>query len=206
MKYNATCFCSNLSQGIRIIKDPETARLLGEENRRRMLHMLRHREMSVTDLAKALDKPHSSVQHHLNLLRDVGLVTETRQEKVRNMVQPFYRATAHRFIISYSLTEALADDEAFITWRRSQRNKIIDGLREIGITFPLELKAEIDDLITICVDHEVKAFEESLEKVNSPNIDRHTQRAIVQFLTQFDLAKDEKHILALKRLNQIMKV
>ncbi len=149
--------CSNLSQGIRIIKDPETAKLLAEESRRRMLHMLRHQEMSITGLAKALDKPHSSVQHHLTLLKDAGLVTETRQAKVRNMVQPFYRATAHRFIISYSLTEALAEDETFITWRRGQRNKIIEGLRDIGITFPDESKKEVEELITICVDHELKA-------------------------------------------------
>ena len=194
-----------MSQGIKIIKDPETAKLLAEESRRRMLHMLRHQEMSVTDLAKALDKPHSSVQHHLNLLKEAGLVIETRQEKVRNMVQPFYRATAHRFIISYSLTETLAEDETFITWRRGLRNKLVDGLRAIGITYPEESKDEVEELIGTCVDHELRAFESSFERVNNPSIDRHSQRAIMQLLTQLELAKDEKHSLVLAKLNRLLK-
>jgi DNA-binding transcriptional ArsR family regulator len=75
-------------EDIRVIKDPEVAKLLADDTRRRILHLLRHQEMSPADLARALDKNFSSIQHHLNSLVVAGLVEQTREEKVRNMVQP----------------------------------------------------------------------------------------------------------------------
>ncbi|MEM2127604.1 MAG: metalloregulator ArsR/SmtB family transcription factor, partial [Candidatus Bathyarchaeia archaeon] len=61
-----------------IIKDPEIAKLFADETRRQILHRLRHRELSASDLAEALGKSHSSILHHLKLLQDAGLVEETR--------------------------------------------------------------------------------------------------------------------------------
>ena len=86
----------SLTDGIKVIKDPEVAKLLADETRRHILHFLRHHEMSATDLAKALKKNHSSIVHHLNTLKEAGLIRETRFEKVRNMVQPYYKSVAHR--------------------------------------------------------------------------------------------------------------
>lgn len=110
--------------GVMIIKDPEVAKLFADDNRRRILHLLRHEEMSTTDLAKVLQKPHSSVQHHLSLLMDAGLVELVREKKVRNMVQLYYRATAHRFLVSYSLSETLTKDEEYSTWHSETLNKM----------------------------------------------------------------------------------
>jgi len=59
-------------------KDPEVAKLLADDTRRRILHFLRHHERSATDLAKYLNKSHSNIIHHLNLLVEAGLVQETR--------------------------------------------------------------------------------------------------------------------------------
>jgi DNA-binding transcriptional ArsR family regulator len=123
-----------LSADIKIIKDPEVAKLLADDTRRRILHMLRHKEMSPADLAKALDKNFSSIQHHLNQLIGAGLVAQTREEKVRNMIQPYYHATAHRFIISYSLSESLQKDDEYAQYQDTVLQKMIPGLGIFSIT------------------------------------------------------------------------
>jgi DNA-binding transcriptional ArsR family regulator len=51
-----------------IIKDPEVAKLFADPVRRDILHSLRFREMTVCQLAKALDKNVSSISYHLNAL------------------------------------------------------------------------------------------------------------------------------------------
>ena len=79
-----------------IIKDPDVAKLFADDTRRHILHILRRHEHSTTELAKELGKSHSSIIHHLKLLREAGLVEETRTEKVRNMVVSYYRSTARR--------------------------------------------------------------------------------------------------------------
>jgi DNA-binding transcriptional ArsR family regulator len=152
------------SSDIRIIKDPEVAKLLADDTRRRILHMLRHKEMSPADLAKALDKNFSSVQHHLNQLLTAGLVKQTKEERVRNMVQHYYQATAHRFLISYSLTESLSKDDGYTQWHEDSLQKMYKGLEVFAIKVPEDKRTRVLELMDACVEMERKAFEEAVEK------------------------------------------
>lgn len=190
---------------IRVIKDPEVAKLLADDTRRRILHMLRHQEMSSADLTKALDKNFSSVQHHLNSLVVAGLVEQTREEKVRNMVQPYYHATAHRFIISYSLTESLAKDDGYAQWHEKSLQKMIMGLEVFGIKIPEEKRARVTELMNACVEMERKAFEEAVEQQSDPEkLDRSVQRPLLQLLTHLKVSRNAEHTAAIRELDKII--
>ena len=190
---------------IKIIKDPEVAKLLADDTRRRILHMLRHKELSPADLAKALDKNFSSVQHHLNLLIGAGLVEQTKEEKVRNMVQPYYHATANRFLISYSLTESLSKDDVYTQWHEDSLQKMYNGLEVFAINVPEDKRARVLELMDTCVDMERKAFEEAVEKQSDPaKLDKQVQRPLLQLMTHLTLSKDRDHAAALRELNQLL--
>ena len=192
-------------EDIRVIKDPEVAKLLADDTRRRILHMLRHQEMSPADLARALDKNFSSVQHHLNSLVVAGLVEQTREEKVRNMVQPYYHATAHRFIISYSLTESLDKDDGYAQWHEKSLQKMIMGLEVFGIKIPEEKRARVTELMDACVEMERKAFEEVVEQQSDPEkLERSVQRPLLQLLTHLKLSRDTEHLTAIHELEKII--
>jgi DNA-binding transcriptional ArsR family regulator len=196
-----------LSRGsdIKIIKDPEVAKLLADDTRRRILHMLRHKELSPADLAKALDKNFSSVQHHLNLLIGAGLVEQTKEEKVRNMVQPYYHATANRFLISYSLTENLSKDDVYTQWHEDSLQKMYNGLEVFAINVPEDKRARVLELMDTCVEMERKAFEEAVEKQSDPaKLDKQVQRPLLQLMTHLTLSKDRDHAAALRELNQLL--
>jgi DNA-binding transcriptional ArsR family regulator len=191
--------------GIRIIKDPEVAKLFADENRRRILHMLRHQEMSTTDLAKALDKNHSSIQHHLNLLIAAGLVESTKEEKVRNMVQSFYRATAHRFLISYSLTESLAKDDGYAQWREDMLQRMYEGFGTFGVKVPGEKRGRVMELMDTCTERQRKSFEEIVEQQSDPaKLDKQVEKALIQLMTNIKLSRDKDYTAAIKELDKLI--
>ena len=196
-----------MRRGILIIKDPEVAKLMADDTRRRMLHLLRHQEMSAADLAKALEKNYSSVMHHLNLLREAGLVEETREEKVRNMVQSYYRATARKFIISYSLTEALARDEDYSTWRGDTLQRMVEGLETFAIEIPEGRRARVTELVDTCSEREKMAIEEVVEQQTDPGkLDRHAERALIQLMANLKLSNDEEYSSAIRELSKLIGV
>ncbi len=188
-----------------IIKDPEVAKLFADETRRRILHCLRHREFSATDLAEALGKSHSSIAHHLKLLQDAGLVEEARVERRRNLVQSYYRSTAKVFIISYSLTETLGEMEVF-PWSREVLRRMLDGLREMGYTYPEEERERILELMGGCYVKEHKALEEIIERQTSPvKVDRHLYFSMARLLTMLRLSGDQDYMRMLWELRELLK-
>ncbi|MFQ6052712.1 MAG: ArsR/SmtB family transcription factor [Candidatus Bathyarchaeia archaeon] len=196
-----------MRRDILIIKDPEVAKLFADETRRRMLHRLRHHELSTADLARALGKSHSSIVHHLNLLKEAGLVEETRVERKRNLVQTFYRSTAKKFIISYSLTESLTPDAELLTWRREMLNRILEGLEAFGVEVPESERERVIELLEAYHTKEQKTFEEVVEQQVKPIALRgRTRAAIIRLLTRIKLSRDEEHARTVQELGELLRL
>ena len=189
-----------------IIKDPEVAKLFADETRRNILHILRHNECSTTDLSKTLEKSHSSILHHLNLLKEAGLVEETRTEKVRNLVQTYYQSTAKRFIISYTLSESLEEVGDIIQPTKGLIQETLEGLEAFGIEMPEEKSEEASELIGRFLRSRQRAFEETIEQQVEPlNLRRHSRWRIIQLLTGIKLSEDQEYKEALQKLGEILK-
>jgi len=123
------------------------------------------------------------------------------------MLQAYYRATAHRFIISYSLTEALTDDEGFTSWREGRIQGIYDSLGIYGVKISEEKKRRVIELISICHDIERRAFEETIEKqTDFKHLDRHAQWGALQLLTNIRLGQDMDYLSAIKELGGLLEI
>lgn len=180
------------------------ARLFADETRRQILHNLRHHELSTNDLAKALNKSHSSIIHHIKPLQNAGFVEETRVEKKRNIVQSYYMSTANKFIISYSLSDSLDAAEIF-TWQKEMRNRIMEELDAFGIEVPIDKRERILELLADCYLREQKALEESIEQQARPlDLEKPVYEAIIRLLTHVRLVKDEKYARIIDELSRLM--
>lgn len=190
-----------------IIKDPEVAKLFADGTRRQILHSLRHHELSTADLAKALGKSHSSIIHHLNLLKEAGLVEETRMERKRNLVQTYYRSTAKKFIISYSLSDSLSRDTGeILNWRKEMLNKTLEGLESFDVAVPDEERGRVLELLGDCYVREQKAFEEAIEQQAKPvKLEKPVHAAIIRLLTQLRLSRDEEHAKIIEELGRLLR-
>ena len=192
-------------RGLMVIKDPEVAKLFSDKIRREILHLLTHKEMSIADLVREMEKNFSSVAYHLRLLEKAGLVQKVREEIVQNKIQPYFRATAWSFHVSYSLDEAMTGDEEYRAWQEDLVNRLIKGLEAYGLMVPSNKLERVKELIKILYIQQKKEFEERRE-MRKPEIqlEPHIGKSIAHILSSTRLVVDLKHQDAAEELAAIL--
>ena len=88
-------------KAVKVISDPKAFELLADDTRRRMVHLLKAKELTVSQLAQELDKTPQNIYHHIRKLVEGGLVEVTREEKIENFSEKYYRATAEIFEVTH---------------------------------------------------------------------------------------------------------
>lgn len=81
-------------------------RAIGDPLRTTILQLLHERAATVTELASALDRPKSTVAHHVGVLARNGLVRVVRTRRVRAIEERFWGRTARLFFVSSEPSDA----------------------------------------------------------------------------------------------------
>ncbi|MDZ5662930.1 winged helix-turn-helix transcriptional regulator [Nocardioides sp. zg-1308] len=79
---------------------PAQVRAIGHPLRTTILQLLHERAATVTELASALERPKSTVAHHVEVLTREGLLRVVRTRRVRAIEERFYGRTARMFYVS----------------------------------------------------------------------------------------------------------
>ncbi|NES29696.1 helix-turn-helix domain-containing protein [Micromonospora terminaliae] len=82
-----------------VVTAPEQLRALADPLRSTLLELLLERAATVNELARAVDRPKSSVAYHVNLLVDAGLLRVVRTRRVRAIEERFYGRVARTFYV-----------------------------------------------------------------------------------------------------------
>ena len=78
---------------------PEQVKAISHPLRTTILGLLHERAATVTELAVALERPKSTVAHHVKVLVEAGLVQVVRTRRVRAIEERFYGRTARMFYV-----------------------------------------------------------------------------------------------------------
>jgi DNA-binding transcriptional ArsR family regulator len=78
---------------------PSQVKALSHPLRTTILHLLHERAATVTELAMALERPKSTVAHHVKVLSEAGLLQVVRTRRVRAIEERFYGRTARLFYV-----------------------------------------------------------------------------------------------------------
>ncbi len=89
-----------------VIREPEAYQLLADETRRKILYLLRVKEMTVNQLAAELGLSAQAIYHHIRKLLQGKMVEVTREERVGHLIESYYRATAEDFLLSMGKIKA----------------------------------------------------------------------------------------------------
>jgi DNA-binding transcriptional ArsR family regulator len=189
---------------VQIITDPEVGKLLANKTRRSILKIISHEEMSTTDLAKKLDKNHSSIIHHLNTLLEADLIKVTREEHVRNMIQPYYKAVSKDFHVSYRVTEALEGDPDYSAYTDNYLEKLLEGLKMYGVNIPEKEYPRVKQLLLRCHIYNKRASEARIQRKNDKDISRYAQRGIAHIVSHVQLMDSEEYRDTISKLREIM--
>jgi DNA-binding transcriptional ArsR family regulator len=79
---------------------PSQVKAIGHPLRTAILGLLHERAATVSELAVALERPKSTVAHHVKVLAEAGLVHVVRTRRVRAIEERFYGRTARMFYVS----------------------------------------------------------------------------------------------------------
>ena len=82
------------------LTEPAQVRALAHPIRTTILQLLHERAASVTELATAVERPKSTLAHHVDVLTRNGLLRVVRTRKVRAIEERFYGRTARMFYVS----------------------------------------------------------------------------------------------------------
>jgi DNA-binding transcriptional ArsR family regulator len=78
---------------------PFQVKAIGHPLRTTILSLLHERAATVTELARAVERPKSTVAHHVRVLTEAGLLQVVRTRRVRAIDERFYGRTARLFYV-----------------------------------------------------------------------------------------------------------
>jgi len=89
-----------------VVTAPDQLRAIADPLRSSILDLLHERAATVSELARALDRPKSTLAYHVNVLVDAGLLQVVRTRRVRAIDERYYGRVARTIYIG-----ALTRDE-----------------------------------------------------------------------------------------------
>ncbi len=95
-----------------LVTTPAQLRAVADPLRATILDLLLERAATVAELAAAVDRPKSSVAHHVNVLVDTGLLRVVRTRRVRAIDERYYGRTARTFYVD--VVNRPGDDETTV--------------------------------------------------------------------------------------------
>jgi len=171
---------------IMIIRDPEAVQLVADETRRKIIFLLRVREMNVSQIATELNLTPQAVYHHIRRLVNCKLVEVVREERIGHLIESYYMSTAELFTFNIG---SLSENSKLLT---EQMQTILTGLKRLG--FDLEFDdAKVSQLAELWQKakdrRSAKEFEEPIAKLD--NIDFLTQQNLLEIAESLKKSEEE---------------
>src|SRR4030043_1692587 len=122
------------------ITDPEAFQLLADETRRKMMFLLRVREMTVSQIAEKLGITPQAIYHHIKKLLNGGIVEVVREERLGHLIESYYMTTAETFNFSMGGTESKRPQSQKLV--KEQEIATLNALKKLG--FKIEFNENKD--------------------------------------------------------------
>ena len=159
-------------RSFKVITDPEAFQLLADETRRRIIYLLRAKEMTVAQIAEGLKLTPQAIYHHIRKLKDAEMVEIAREERVDHFIETYYRATAEMFNLAHGEAGSakVMEEEA---------REALGALEKLGI------KAKIDPTVVSKVVDLIKHMKQP--DATSPWTERVNELEDVSYLAKQEL-------------------
>lgn len=102
----------------RVVTSPQALKAMAHPIRSVVLDLVLERAATVTELARAMDKPKSTIAHHVSVLVDADLLKVVRTRQVRAIEERTYGRTARLFAVG----ELRPEDIDPIPWAHPLRD------------------------------------------------------------------------------------
>jgi DNA-binding transcriptional ArsR family regulator len=171
-------------QTVKIITDPEAFQLLADETRRKMIYLLRVKDMTVSQIAEQMGLTTQAIYHHIRKLKSAEMVEVAREERTGHFIETYYRATAEVFHIAHGEKATQKDHE-------ERLRATMEGLEKLGMKVDCQ-PAKLKEIIRITKEmDECCTFKEWSEKAADLGLDFLTQQAVIEYAYLVSMTEEE---------------
>jgi DNA-binding transcriptional ArsR family regulator len=171
-------------QTVKIITDPEAFQLLADETRRKMIYLLRVKDMTVSQIAEQMGLTTQAIYHHIRKLKDADMVEVAREERTGHFIETYYRTTAEIFHISHGEEASQKDHEAMM-------KAALGGLEKLGMKVDCT-PARLKEIIKIRKQmDECCTMKEWTEKTANLGLDFLTQQMVIEYAYLVSMTEKE---------------
>jgi DNA-binding transcriptional ArsR family regulator len=135
---------------------------MADETRRKIIFLLRVKEMTVSQIAEQLNLSPQAVYHHIKKLQKGDMVEVVREERLGHLIESYYRATAETFNLSVGKAFTRTPKNRKMAIQREAET--LDALKKIGFNIKydendlnriVDVMAELEDCCG-SIDYEEK--------------------------------------------------
>ena len=90
-------------EGVYIIKDLETLKVVADPVRNQILEVLEKKPQNVKEVADKLGLAPSKLYYHFNMLEKVGLINVVETRQIANLIEKYYHTTSRFIDIDHNL-------------------------------------------------------------------------------------------------------
>ena len=182
-------------RAVKTISDPEAFKIAADQTRRKMLFLLRAKEMTVSQIAQDLNLTPQTVYFHIKKLVEAEMVEVSREVRVDHLIESYYQATAEVF--HFTVGNTTRSKETLI----ETIDAVLNALKR------LEFKIEYDDkAVNQLTDLQMKLhdccsakeYEEKIAKLE--DVDFFVKQELQEYISILSMSEEE-----IKREDQIKK-
>ncbi|MBS7633534.1 winged helix-turn-helix transcriptional regulator [Candidatus Bathyarchaeota archaeon] len=172
------------------ITDPEAFQLLSDETRRKIIFLLRVKEMTVSQLAEELGLTPQAVYHHIKKLQKGDMVEVTREERIGHLLESYYKATAEVFSFSIGKEHVKTSKDRKIIVE--QETNALNALKRLGFKIGFT-EADVSKLVDLISELneccESEEYEEKLSKMD--DLDVFTKLRVKEYAEILSISDEE---------------
>jgi len=180
---------------LKVFKDAKAFELAADPTRRRIIHLLRARELSVSQIADELDMTPQAIYHHVRKMLETGLIEVAKEERIDHFIETYYQAAAEIFEFTYGET---GDRE----YQEGRTKETLQALAKIGLTLPMDeetvskyarLAARMNSIGQCCTP-------ELVEKISQLDLDSFTKQDAIEIASNISMSDQQfEELQTLKR-------
>ena len=171
---------------LKSISDPEAFKLMADETRRKIVFLLRAKEMTVSQIAHELNITPQTIYHHIKKLVEGNLVEVTREVRVDHLIESYYQATAEVF--HFIIGKTTRGKEVL----REETEAALRALSHIGFKLKYDQKA-ISEIVDLIVDQKdccgAEEYEDAISKLD--DLDFMTKQNVQEYAGILSMSDEE---------------
>ena len=133
-----------MSPEIKLFEDSETLKVGLERTRKQILDLLRVKNMTISQVAEALEKDQSTVYRHIKKLEGAGFIEVKGERKEHHIPERIYGRTADVFLMTPEPISSGSTSALGTRWDDDKVKECIEVLKDMG--YKVEKEEVIEEM------------------------------------------------------------